>query len=99
MTLGPLEYLVVGFEGNQFTGQILSELRTARDKGIIRIIDLLLIMKDENGDITAMEMSDLSNKKTEQFGPIARDLLQTFEPDDIETAANQIPNNSSAGLL
>ena len=68
MTLGPLEYLVVGFEGNRFTGQILSELRAARDKGIIRIIDLLLIMKDENGDITAMEMSDLSSEEAEQFG-------------------------------
>ena len=99
MTLGPLEYLVVGFEGNRFTGQILSELRAARDKGIIRIIDLLLIMKDENGDITAMEMSDLSSEEAEQFGPIAGDLLQVFEPDDVEAAANQIPNNSSAGLL
>ncbi len=65
MTLGPLEYLVVGFEGNRFTGQILSELRAARDKGIIRIIDLLLIMKDENGDITAMEMSDLSSEEAD----------------------------------
>ena len=99
MTLGPLEYLVVGFEGNRFTGQILSELRAARDKGIIRIIDLLLIMKDENGDITAMEMSDLSSEEAEQFGPIAGDLLQAFEPDDVEAAASQIPNNSSAGLL
>ena len=89
MTLGPLEYLVVGFEGNRFTGQILSELRAARDKGIIRIIDLLLIMKDENGDITAMEMSDLSSEEAEQFGSIAGDLLQAFEPDDVEAAANQ----------
>ena len=53
MTLGPLEYVVVGFEGNRFTGKILAELRAAKEKGIIRIIDLLLIMKDENGNITA----------------------------------------------
>ncbi len=41
MTLGPLEYLVVGFEGNRFTGQILPELRAARENGIIRIFRLL----------------------------------------------------------
>ena len=45
MTLGPLEYLMVTFEGNQFTGQILAELRSAREKGIIRVVDLFVIKK------------------------------------------------------
>jgi len=99
MTIGPLEYAVVGFEGNRFTGQILAELRAAKEKGIIRIIDLLLIMKDENGDITALELSDLSGEDAEAFGPIAGDLLEVFEPDDVEAVASNIPNNSSAGLL
>ena len=99
MTIGPLEYAVVGFEGNRFTGQILAELRAAKEKGIIRIIDLLLIMKDENGDITALELSDLGGEDAEAFGPIAGDLLEVFEPDDVETAASDLPNNSSAALL
>ena len=99
MTLGPLEYVVVGFEGNRFTGKILAELRAAKEKGIIRIIDLLLIMKDENGDVTSFEMSDLSGEDAEAFGPIAGDLLEVFEPDDVEAAASNLPNNCSAGLL
>ena len=99
MTLGPLEYLVVGFEGNRFTGQILSELRAAQEKGIIRVIDLLLLTKDESGNLAAMELSDLSGEEAERLGPIAGDLLQVLEPDDIEAAASNIPNNSSAGLL
>jgi Family of unknown function (DUF6325) len=99
MTLGPLEYLVVGFEGNRFTGQILSELRAAREKGIIRVVDLLLLTKDESGNFSARELSDLSGEEAEQLGPIAGDLLKVLEPDDIEAAASNIPNNSSAGLL
>src|SRR5437764_9421165 len=99
MTLGPLEYAVVGFEGNRFTGQILGELRAAKEKGVIWIIDVLLIMKDENGDVTSFEMSDLSGEDAEAFGPIAGDLLEVFEPDDVEAAASNLPNNSSAGLL
>ena len=99
MTLGPLEYLVVGFEGNRFTGQILRELRAARDKGIIRVVDLLFLTKDESGNLAAMELSDLSGEEAEQLGPIAGDLLQVFEPDDVEAAASNIPTNSSAGLL
>ncbi len=99
MTLGPLEYVVIGFEGNRFTGQILSELRAAKEKGIIRVIDALLIRKDANGAITALELSDLSGQEAEAFGPIAGELLEVFEPDDVQAAASDLPNNSSAGLL
>jgi hypothetical protein len=99
MTLGPLEYILVGFEGNRFTGQILPELRAARDKGIIRVIDLLLILKDENGNTAVMELSDLSSEEADQFGPIANDLLEVLSQDDVEAVADQIPNNSSAGLM
>jgi hypothetical protein len=55
MTLGPLEYVMVAFEGNRFSGQILSELRAAQEKGIIRVIDLLVIKKDEQGGVMARE--------------------------------------------
>ncbi len=99
MTLGPLEYLVVGFEGNRFTGQILRELRAAHDKFIIRVVDLLFLTKDESVNLAAMELSDLSGEEAEQLGPIAGDLLQVLEPDDVEAAASNIPTNSSAGLL
>lgn len=99
MILGPLEYIVVGFEGNRFTGQILPELRAAREKGIIRVIDLLFIKKDENGDITATELRDLSEEEASQLGFSASDLLNVFEPDDIEAIASQMPDNSSTGLL
>ncbi len=99
MTLGPLEFLVVGFEGNRFNGQILSELRAAREKGIIRVVDLVFLMKDEQGTFAAMELSDLSKEQAEQFAPLAGELLGLLAPEDIEQLAASIPNNSSAGLL
>jgi hypothetical protein len=99
MTLGPLEYLMVAFEGNRFTGEIISELRAAQMKGIIRVIDLLVIKKDEQGNVMAMELSDLSEEEARPFGFLAGKLLDIFEPDDVEVAASQMPNNSAAGLL
>jgi Family of unknown function (DUF6325) len=99
MTLGPLEYLVVGFEGNRFTGQILAELRAARDKGIIRVVDLFVIKKDEQGNVTALELSDLSGEEAADLGPLAGDLMGLLAPEDIEQVAAGIPNNSAAGLL
>jgi Family of unknown function (DUF6325) len=99
MTLGPLEYLVVGFEGNRFTGQILAELRAAREKGIIRIVDLLVLKKDDQGDVTALELSDLSKEEAAELGPLAGDLLSLFAQDDVEQVAATLPNKSAAGLL
>ena len=99
MTLGPLEYLMVAFEGNRFTGEIISELRAAQMKGLIRVIDLLVIKKDEQGNVMAMELSDLSEEEARPFGFLAGKLLGIFEPDDVEVTASQMPNNSAAGLL
>ena len=99
MALGPLEYLVVGFEGNQFTGHILTELRAAQEKGIIRVIDLLVIKKNELGNMIALELSELSEEEARPFGFLAGKLLNIFEPDDVEVTASQMPNNSAAGLL
>src|SRR5438876_5459970 len=99
MTLGPLEYVMVAFEGNRFSGQILTELRTAQEKGIIRVIDLLVIKKDEQGNVMALELSDLSEEEARPFGFLAGGLLNIFEPDDVEATASQMPNNSAAGLL
>jgi hypothetical protein len=99
MTLGPLEYIMVAFAGNRFSGQILSELRAAQEKGIIRVIDLLVIKKDEQGNVTAQELSDLDEEEARPFGFLAGKLLNIFEPDDVEATASQMPNNSAAGLL
>ena len=99
MTLGPLEYLVVGFEGNRFTGQILAELRAARDKGIIRVIDLYAIKKDEQGNVTELGLSDVSPEVSAELGPLASDLMGLVAQEDLEQVAADIPNNSAAGLL
>ena len=99
MALGPLEYLVVGFEGNRFTGQILAELRAAQEKGIIRVLDMFVMKKDVQGNVTALELSELSSEETAELGPLAGNLMSLFSPADMQQAAASIPNNSAAGML
>ena len=64
MTLGPLEYIMVAFEGNRFTGGSITALRDAQEKGIIRVIDMLMIKKDEQGNVMGMELSDLGKRRS-----------------------------------
>jgi len=99
MTLGPLEYLMVAFEGNNFSGEVLAALRDAQEKGTIRVIDLIVIKKDEQGNLMALELSELSEEEARPFGFLAVHLMSIFEPDDVELTAAEMPNNSAAALL
>ena len=99
MTLGPLEFLVVGFEGNRFTGQILPELRAAREKGIIRVVDLIFLRKGASGDVAVVEMSDLGGEEAEHLAPLAGDLTSLLSAEDIELLAHDIPSNCSAAIV
>jgi hypothetical protein len=99
MVLGPLEYLVVGLEKYRFTGQILAELRAAQEKGIIRVLDLCVIAKDEQGNITERELSELSGEEATELSPLAGNLMGLLAEEDIQQLAADIPNESAAGLL
>jgi hypothetical protein len=61
--MGPVEYLVVEFPGNQFKGEIAPALANLIEKGTIRIIDLLFVKKDAEDNVTAFELSDLADER------------------------------------
>ncbi len=75
MEMGPVQILVVGFEDGKFEGEILAELRRLREHDIIRMVDLLFVAKDEQGDIAELEHSDLSVEEAMEFGALAGALL------------------------
>jgi uncharacterized membrane protein len=72
---GPVQMLVVGFDEANFKGEILPELRRLRDEDVIRLIDLVVVEKDAAGDITSVEVSDLSEEEAAGFGAIAGALV------------------------
>ena len=72
---GPVQILVVGFEGTTFQGEILPELRRLRDLDIIRLVDLVVVAKDTEGEIAAVEVSDLSDEERAGLGAIAGALI------------------------
>jgi len=75
MTFGPMQLLVVGFDGTEFTGRIATELRRLREHDIVRLVDLLVVRKDEDGNVTALETSDLSDAESAQLGAFAGALI------------------------
>ena len=75
MTIGPVQLLIVSFEKPDFQGEIIDELRRLRDNDVIRLIDALAVQKDMDGDLVALQWSDLSVEEAEGFGATVGALL------------------------
>jgi len=78
--LGPIQLLVVGFETNEkFKGDIKRELTALRTRGVIRVLDLLFVLKDEDGEVFAMEDSDLAPGEDAEVGQLISQMLGLSE--------------------
>jgi hypothetical protein len=96
MTTIPLDWVLIGFTGNQFKGEIVPELYSLVERGIIRIVDLVFVAKDANGEYTVLELNDLPDEEYAQFVPLADHLDPLFTPEDVQNIAQRVPANSAA---
>jgi hypothetical protein len=96
---GPIDYIIVGFEGNKFDGSILKALGDSIDKGIIGLIDLALVMRDEDDTVSVINVSDLGDEYAVEFVQKYKTGETSVSEDDIQEVADLIEKNCSAGLL
>jgi hypothetical protein len=99
MGLGPIEYILIMFPGNQFKGTIVPALHDLVANGTIHIIDLLFLKKDAEGNLEYFELSALSDEERTFFDSLDGDVEDLLSEQDILLAAQELPNNCSAGLL
>ncbi len=97
--LGPVDYLIVEFPAGaqNFTGEGAGELLRLHDAGIIRIMDILILQKGEDGTVMAQELGDLN-----ELGELARletELVQTLAEEDVDNLAAAMDPGSIAGVL
>ena len=99
MSIGPVEYLIVAFPGNQFKGEIVPALKEQVDAGTIRIIDLAFVLKDADGAVVTAEMADLDSEVYKAFDSLSPEQLGLLNEEDLAAAAEELEPNSSAALL
>ncbi len=99
MTIGPLEFVVIGCSGNQFTSEIVPELNSIQEKGLIRVVDLFFVRKDVNGTVTVLEVHDLNDEELAIFAPIKENLMGFLTPEDIMFLTGTIPPGTSAVIV
>lgn len=93
---GPIDFIIVGFEGNNFKGEILNELQKAVENGTIAVLAMALVAKDENGTVAAVEVTDEPMLAVTQSFNLNNDLI---DEDDINEVGEVLENNTAAGLL
>jgi Family of unknown function (DUF6325) len=97
--LGPVDYLVVEFPAgaSNFTGEMARELLALVDAGTIRVIDVLILTKNEDGSVDATELSDI--KELGELETLEAELAELLAEEDVEHLAAAIEPGSTAGVI
>ena len=97
--IGPVDYLIVAFPGNEFRGEIAPALADLVEGGTIRIIDLAFVGEDAEGNVAAFELTDIDPEVREGFEKAGVEVGGLFNDDDLTSAGEELEPNSSAVLL
>ena len=97
--LGPVDWIVVEFPGSRFRGEIAPILDDLTERGTIRVLDLLLIRKAEDGALDFFELSDLDEDEMGSLRAYETELATLLSEDDVIAAAAAVEPGSTAALL
>jgi hypothetical protein len=97
--LGPVDWLVVEFPGSRFKGEIAPALDELVEAGTIRVLDLVLIKKAEDGSIDLFEINDLDESELGGIVAYETELAMLLGAEDVEAVAAAVEPGSSAALL
>src|SRR5262245_6720272 len=97
--LGPVDYLVVEFPAgsSNFTGEMAAELASLAEAGTIRVLDLLVLHKNDDGSVEAFEMDDL--EALDELRVLETQVAEILAADDVAHLAEAMDNGSTAGVL
>ncbi len=96
---GPIDYIVVEFPGNKMTGKAFPLLVDLVDRGIIEILDLVFVVKDADGVVSGVALTDLDGDGELDLAVFQGVSSGLLDEDDINEASAALEPNSSAGIL
>ncbi len=99
MDIGPLEYVVIGYEGDHFTSEILPALNTIQESDLIRVVDLVFVSKAADGTVTVREVNELGEEELDSYGDMVEELMGLLTAQDVDHLAETIPPGTSAVIV
>src|SRR5512139_432564 len=99
MTYGPVDFVALEFKGNQFKGEIFPELMKLVDDGVVRVIDIIVVKKDADGNVTHQEMQETDQSVLAIFNPLKAEINGMIQVEDIEMIGEKLENNCTAAVI
>ncbi|PZF81317.1 hypothetical protein C1I92_21810 [Jiangella anatolica] len=100
MDVGPVDILMLRFPGNQFRGEIVPALRDLVVTGLIRVVDLMFVYRDEDGTVGSVELAGLGPELKPAFADLDGQLGGgMLDAEDVEEVAAGLPPGSSVAVL
>jgi hypothetical protein len=97
--LGPVDWIVVEFPETRLTGEIAPILHDYVERGLIRILDLLFLKKDDDGGFEVFEAADLEDGEIGKLRTFETELAMVLSEQDVTDLAEAIEPGSSAAVL
>jgi len=97
--IGPVDYAVITFPGNQFRGDIAPALAELVEAGTIRLIDAAFVSKDADGDVVVLEVTELDPEVRARLDALGIEAQGLLNEDELLAAGEELEPNSSAALL
>jgi hypothetical protein len=98
--LGPVDWIVVEFPGSKFHGEIALAVADLVDRGVVRVLDLVMVRKDDEGSVEAYEIADLNDSEIGQLRSYEAQLAMLLSENDVAAIAEAVePGNSAAVLV
>ena len=98
--LGPVDWLVVEFPGADFgRGQVAPHLKDLVDRGLVRVLDLVFLRKDEDGALEFAEISDLDESELGELRAAEAELAMVLSEQDVLDLAETIEPGNSAVVM
>ncbi|MDP2013157.1 MAG: DUF6325 family protein [Actinomycetota bacterium] len=97
--LGPVDYLIIEFpaDAQNFTGEMAEELVRLSNTGIIRVLDVILIQKNDDGTLDALELDETSN--LDEIRSLEADFAEILAADDVIYLAAAMDPGTIAAVL
>ena len=99
MTYGPIDFLALEFTNDQLKGEIMPALMELVENKVVRVIDLVVIQKDQAGMHEALEVQQLKPEVIAIFDPLMVEISGIIQVEDIDAIAEQMENNTTAAVL
>jgi hypothetical protein len=97
--VGPVDVAVIAFDEPKFDGSVASAIADLVAQGIVRVLDIVLVNKDENGQTTLFEVTDVDGDGIPDLIAVQGDIPGLLSEEDAGAAIESMPNNSAIAMI